>query len=185
MAAAGPAADRGAGRTPGRAERAFVRANQALIVAMMAVMIALVFANVVCRYVLNFSIVWAEELSQYLMVWIAFLGAGLAMREGRHVAVEMLQDAFSQRAARAIRVVVGLLVLAFLVVLVVLGLRFAWFAREQETPVMTIPLAIPYLAVPVGALLFAAHFALTFRDYVAKRFEAPESLEAEVPGDGV
>ncbi len=169
----------------GRFESAFVRANQALIVALMTVMIALVFTNVVCRYVLNFSIVWAEELSQYLMVWIAFLGAGLAMREGRHVAVEMLQDVLPSRGQRATRIVVAVLVLTFLVVLVVLGFRFAWFAREQETPVMTIPLAIPYLAVPLGALVFAIHFALMFRDYVAKRFETPESLEAEVPLDGV
>jgi TRAP-type C4-dicarboxylate transport system permease small subunit len=177
--------ERAGARREGRFEAAFVRANQALIVAMMAVMIALVFTNVVCRYVLNFSIVWAEELSQYLMVWIAFLGAGLAMREGRHVAVEMLQDLLPARAAHATRIVVGALVIVFLVVLTVLGFRFAWFAREQETPVMTIPLAIPYLAVPLGALVFAAHFALMFREYVAKRFEAPESLEAEVPLDGV
>ena len=78
-----------------------------------------------------------------------------------------------------------MLIVAFLIVLTVLGLRFAWFAREQETPVMTIPLAIPYLAVPVGALLFGVHFALMFRDFVAKRFVAAESLEADVPLDGV
>ena len=96
-------------RRAARIEAVFVRLNQALIIAMMAVMIALVFTNVVCRYVLNFSIIWAEELSQYLMVWITFLGAGLAMREGRHVAVEMLQDALPARASHTLRIVVGVI----------------------------------------------------------------------------
>ena len=73
-------------------ERAFVRVNQWLVVALMGSMAMLVFVNVITRYVFNFSIIWAEEFSQYLMIWIAYLGAGLALREGRHVAVEMLQD---------------------------------------------------------------------------------------------
>ena len=75
-----------------RFERYLVAANRAIIFLMMAVMATLVFVNVVTRYVFNFSIIWAEEVSQYLMIWIAYLGAGLALREGRHVAVEMLQD---------------------------------------------------------------------------------------------
>ena len=67
----------------GRADREFKRANGALIVAMMAVMVALVFANVVGRYVFNRSFIWAEELSQYLMVWVTFLGAGLGPFAGQ------------------------------------------------------------------------------------------------------
>ena len=74
------------------AEAAFVRGNEVVVVLMGAVMVVLVVANVFCRYVLGFSVTWAEEFSQYLMVWIAFLGGGLALRQGRHVAVEMLQD---------------------------------------------------------------------------------------------
>lgn len=159
-------------------ERVLLAGNRGLIVAMMAAMVALVFANVVCRYILNFSIIWAEELSQYLMVWITFLGAGLAMREGRHVAVEMLQDALPERLVRAVRAVVLIAILAFLATLVVLGVMFVNFAWEQETPVMNIPTGIPYLAVPLGALLFFVHMAFISGDYLHKRVEAPESLEA-------
>ncbi len=162
----------------GRLEFAFVRINQALVVAMMAAMVALVFTNVVCRYLLGFSIIWAEELSQYLMVWITFLGAGLALREGRHVAVELVQDRLPKPAARIARIVVAGSVLAFLGVLTVLGAQFALFARDQETPVMTISLGIPYLAVPIGALIFALHLLLMWRNYLDKHFVAPESLEA-------
>ena len=71
-----------------RLERAFVRLNQGLVMLMMMAMAALVFTNVVTRYLFGFSLNWAEEASRYLMIWVAYLGAGLAMREGRHVAIE-------------------------------------------------------------------------------------------------
>src|SRR5215211_3676539 len=152
------------------------RVNGAVLVAMMAVMVALVFGNVVGRYVFNVSFIWAEELSQYLMVWVTFLGAGLALTQGRHVAVELVQDALPGRAARALRAAVALLVAAFLVALTVLGFEFVGFAWGQETPAMNIPFGIPYLAVPIGALLFLAHLALMGADYVERRYEAVESL---------
>lgn len=161
-------------------ERVFVAVNRWLIIAMMAAMVAMVFANVVSRYIWNYSYIWAEELSQYLMVWITFLGAGLALREGRHVAVELLQDRLSSKTRLATRHLVAFLIIAFLVVLVVLGFQFVFFAWDQETPVMNIPQGIPYLAVPLGALLLLAHIGFIYRNFVEGRLEYPESLEAPV-----
>ncbi len=86
-----------------RAEQVFVRANQAFIGAMMVTMFALVFTNVVTRYGFGFSIAWAEEVSGFLMIWITYIGAGLALRQGRHVAIELFQDMLPPRMCRAVR----------------------------------------------------------------------------------
>jgi TRAP-type transport system small permease protein len=155
------------------------RLNGAVLVAMMGVMVALVFGNVVARYVFNLSFIWAEELSQYLMVWVTFLGAGLAFTQGRHVAVELLQDAVPPAIGQGIRAAVLLICGAFLAAVVVLGLQFAGFAWDQETPAMNIPFGIPYLAVPIGALLFAVHMLLMPRAFVERRFDEVPSLESE------
>jgi len=168
-------------RPPGAFERLFVAVNRVAIVAMMATMVALVFANVVARYFLNTSIVWAEELSQYLMVWIAFLGAGLALREGRHVSVDLLQEALPIGPRTGLRWGIALILAAFMCALVVLGFRFAEFAWDLETPIMQARLGIVYLAVPVGALVFLIHLLFIWRDYVARRFDEPENLEPPVP----
>jgi TRAP-type C4-dicarboxylate transport system permease small subunit len=161
----------------GRFERYFVAANRGVIFLMMAVMATLVFVNVITRYVFNFSIIWAEEVSQYLMIWIAYLGAGLALREGRHVAVEMLQDRLPTALGRRLRMAVGGLVLIFLGVVTVLGFQFAAFVWNQETPVLNISLGIPSLAIPIGALLFAVHLVLMFRNYVGKQYVPGQILE--------
>jgi TRAP-type transport system small permease protein len=168
---------RGAGSARALAAMWLKRVNGALLVAMMAAMVALVFGNVVARYLFNVSFIWAEELSQYLMVWVTFLGAGLALTQGRHVAVELVQDALPAAAGRALRAGIALLILAFLVTLAVLGFQFVSFAWSQETPAMNIPFGIPYLAVPIGALLFIAHLLLMGRDYIDRRYDAVASLE--------
>jgi len=165
-----------------RFEHLLVTANRGVIFVMMAVMAMLVFVNVVCRYIFTFSIIWAEEVSQYLMIWIAYLGAGLAMREGRHVAIEMLQDRLPTPLGRTLRMVVGGLVLGFLGLVTVLGFQFVAFAWQQETPVLNISLGIPYLAVPIGAMLFALHLLLTFRNYVEKQY-APGYILEDLSGE--
>ncbi len=160
-----------------RFEQVLITVNRLIIFLMMAVMATLVFTNVITRYILNFSIIWAEEVSQYLMIWIAYLGAGLALREGRHVALELLHDSLSVALGRKVRMVVGGLVLAFLGAVTILGFQFAVFVWNQETPVLNISLGIPSLAIPIGALLFAVHLALMFRNYADRRYVPGYVLE--------
>lgn len=165
-----------------RLEQVLVTANRAIVFIMMAVMATLVFTNVITRYIFNFSIIWAEEVSQYLMVWIAYLGAGLALRQGRHVAIEMFQDRLRAPLARALRAAIAGMILVFLAVLAVLGFQFVAFAWIQETPVLNISLGIPYLAVPIGAMLFVLHLLFVFRGYVQKQFEPVHDLDELAEG---
>jgi len=161
-----------------RLERVFVLLNQGLVMLMMMVMAALVFTNVVTRYVFGFSVNWSEELSRYLMVWVAYLGAGLAMREGRHVAIEYLQGLLPPRLAPYARGAVGLLILSFLVVLTTLGWQLAQFAWRQRTPVLGLPQGAVYLAIPIGAALFGLHLLLIAKDYVRQQPNAVDGTQA-------
>lgn len=161
------------------AERAFVLANQGLIIALMAVMATLVFINVISRYLLNHSIIWVEELTQYQMIWITYLGAGLALREGRHVAVEILQDRLPRAICRPVRAVVAAAMLGFLALLAVLGVRIAAFTWLHETPVMNLPTGVPYLAIPIGAAVMGIHLALVFRDFTDGRLDHAEQAGGE------
>src|ERR1700745_1599244 len=63
---------------------------KAVIAACLAVMVVLVFGNVVLRYGFNSGITISEELSRWLLVWLTFLGAIVAMREHAHLGVDTL-----------------------------------------------------------------------------------------------
>lgn len=162
-------------------EHAFVRLNQALIVLLMASMAILVFANVVMRYVFNQSIFWVEEFTQIQMIWVAYLGAGLALREGRHVAVDMLQDALPAPLRHAVRWFIAVATALFLLTLVLLGVQIAEFTWNQETPAMGLPAGLPYLGIPLGAAAMLLHLLLFWRQFVTRDFEQVEELGDDSP----
>ncbi|MGQ2924023.1 MAG: TRAP transporter small permease [Hydrogenophaga sp.] len=160
----------------GRLEHGFVRLNQALIILLMASMAVLVFANVVMRYVFNQSIFWVEEFTQIQMIWVAYLGAGLALREGRHVAVDMLQDLLPAPLRRAVRWLIALAMALFLLTLAVLGVQIAAFTWNQETPAMGLPAGLPYLGIPLGAAAMLLHLLIFWRQFIAREFVQVEEI---------
>lgn len=131
------------------ADRLLLGLNRFVCAFLLTVMATLVFGDVVGRHVLGVSASWAEEASCYLMLWRALLAAGLALREGAHIAVELLPDALPPRAALLLRGLVGAIVTAFLALLLRLGLKYAEFARMQRNPVLGVSMGVVYLAVPV------------------------------------
>lgn len=66
------------------------RAIEAIIALALAVMVVLVFGNVVLRYGFNSGITISEELSRWMFVWLIFLGAIVALKEGAHLGTDML-----------------------------------------------------------------------------------------------
>lgn len=63
---------------------------KAVIALCLLVMVVLVFGNVVLRYGFNSGITVSDELSRWLLVWLTFLGAIVAVREHAHLGVDSL-----------------------------------------------------------------------------------------------
>ena len=61
-----------------------------VIALFLAVMVVLVFGNVVLRYGFNSGITVSEELSRWLLVWLTFMGAIVALRQHAHLGVDSL-----------------------------------------------------------------------------------------------
>ncbi|MGZ8259083.1 MAG: TRAP transporter small permease [Caldimonas sp.] len=163
-----------------RFERVLVDVNRAVLIALMAGMALLVIANVIARYLFNHSFIWAEELSRYMMIWVGFLGAGLVLRVGAHIAVDVFQDMVPRRAAQAMRAAALFVLAVSLLAMLWLGGSYVVFAWGQETPVLNWNFALVYVAIPVGALLMLVHLALIAVPYVRDRaFRKDSALSPE------
>lgn len=163
-----------------RLEAVLVSANRWVVIILMAVMAVLVFANVVSRYVFNYSFIWVEEITRYMMVWLGFIGSGLVLRYGAHIAVEAFQDALPTRAAQATRVLVVVLLAITFVAMTWLGIQYVRFAWDQETPVFNWNFGVVYLAIPVGSALMLIHLLCIARPYiVGRKFDKSESFNPE------
>ncbi len=157
--------------TPSRShplEAAFVALNRWALIALLACMAVLVIGNVISRYAFSHSFSWVEEASRYMMIWATFLGAGPALRVGGHIAIDTLQGLLPPAAGRLLRGLIVAIVAATLVAMVWLGIEYANFAWEQESPVLGWSLGKVYLALPVGAALMLIHLMFIARSWVMR-----------------
>ena len=117
------------------------------------------FINVVLR-ALGYSLKWAEELTRYLIVWVTFIGGSLCVRDGSHVGVDVLMQKLGEKGKTRLSIIINLICLAFMAVMTYLGVQMVLQAVhfKQITPALLIPMAVPYLAIPVGSLLMVLRY---------------------------
>ena len=126
-----------------------------IVTVIIAVMVVNILLGVFSRFVLHLGIPFTEELGRYLMIWAGYLGCVLALKEGSHISITTVVDLFPPAGRRVIHFLARLIVTVFLAVIVVTSFTHLRSLKIQKSSAMEIPMAIPYLAVTVGAFLMA------------------------------
>jgi TRAP-type C4-dicarboxylate transport system permease small subunit len=126
-----------------------------LLVAVVAMNVGQIFF----RYVLVDPLSWSEETMRYSTVWMVLLAGSSALFRGEHMEISVFGNLRSQRARKAIRLLVLSCIAVFCVLLMWEGFRAAIQNIEQRSPAVEIPMVIPYLAIPVGAALMLLKLA--------------------------
>lgn len=112
-----------------------------------------VFLQFFSRYVLNSSFAWTEEIARYLLMWVTFVGAAVAMRRRSHIAVEVLHVFLPMPVVRVLNFLIDVIVLGFVGLLV----WFAWQVTErmeiQRMTVFDLSMSIVYAGVLLGCML--------------------------------
>lgn len=152
-------------------ERWVVALNRILVAAALATVFVIVFANVIGRYGFGMSFAWVEESARHLMILGAFSGAGLALREGRLVAITTLPDLLPENLAHILRWGFVVVMFGFMSTMLWLGIEFVEFGWNKETMSTGISRGIPYLAIPIGCTLFLIQLAFFAKRFVAQDFE--------------
>jgi len=148
-------------------ERLFVTLNGAAVILLLAGMAGVVGTNVGLRYLTNNSLPWADEAARYMMIWMTFLGAGLALRSGMHVAITNLQDSLPNAARIAVRALILVLLLAFFAFMVWVGWQYMQRMQFQKTPALRLSFKYIYAAMPIGFGLLIAHLLLIAYPFVS------------------
>jgi TRAP-type C4-dicarboxylate transport system permease small subunit len=147
--------------------RWYDRAVQALVVAAVLVMLGAALLGTLARY-LPFlpSIAWGEEVTRFAGIWAVFLVAGLTIRRGAHLGVDVLTGRFPPAARRRVHLVNHALILAFAALLLVYGLRLAADNTGQYSPALEWSMGAVYLCVPIGAALMMVETVAAIRRLV-------------------
>jgi C4-dicarboxylate transporter DctQ subunit len=118
------------------------------------IMCLLIFVATVARITATFTqyLTWTEEVARYLMIWLAFLAVGMAAKENQHFRMSAVVDVLPPRAGKILNAAANLISVAFMVILVYYGVLMIQrlMMSGQTSPILKLPMWIPYLAIPVG-----------------------------------
>jgi TRAP-type C4-dicarboxylate transport system permease small subunit len=136
-----------------------------IMAASLALMVVLVFGNVVLRYAFNSGLTLSEELSRWLFVWVTFLGAIVAMKEGAHLGSDTLVSRLSVTQQKVCFVIGHLLMIGICGMLFKGTLDQVLINLTTTSAVMEVSMAIFYgcglvLAVSGGIILMYQLFRL-------------------------
>jgi len=157
--------------------RLLSRFVELLVILIAGIIVAIVTTEVTLRYLFSHSLVFTEELSRYLMVWIVFLGSALAIRDGSHIRIQILVNRLGPRMQQIVQLAAYALIIAFLVFITVEGLKILPRQLQQMCITIDISLFYFYLAIPVGSILMIIFLLPVIRQTMAGKSAAGNKRE--------
>ena len=133
------------------------RGTEITVALLMLTIVAVILIQVFRRYVLNDAYQWPEELAGYLMVWVVFLGSGVALWRREHISLTFFVERYLRRYARAVRMSVYLFLLAFLLPLTASAWRIAALSLNVMSQTLPISLFWGRVAIFIGFVLMTVN----------------------------
>jgi tripartite ATP-independent transporter DctM subunit len=149
-----------AGGIGGTVETALRRAVELPTAALVLVEIGVLLAGVVSRFVFHRPFVWSDELASILFLWLAMLGAVVALQRGQHMRLTAIAGAMSARWQARAEVLAVAVPALFLLILLPSATEYAGDEWYIETPALGWSNILRAGAIPVGFALMACTCAI-------------------------
>ena len=137
--------------------------EELMCAAFVVCMIGLVTINVFLRYLLDYSIVWSEEVATICFVWCVFIGASATYKNKMDMGIDLLVTQAPERAASVIRLITRLILLILNGYIFTMAIIFTSIAWSKPTAVLGISSAVFNSALVVSFGLITIH---TFRFFI-------------------
>ena len=92
-------------------------------------------------------LIWTDELSRFLMVWLAVFGWILASRKRIHVRIRYFQDLLPARGHAAVEIVFQLAMTLFGVLITWYGIGLV--SKNHDLEATSLPIAMAWMYVPM------------------------------------
>jgi TRAP-type C4-dicarboxylate transport system permease small subunit len=145
-----------------RIDDAWAAFERWLIAALLLAMLALAFSQVVLRNLFSTGIDWADVTVRHLVLWVGLLGASVAAKERRHLAIDIAPRVLPARARHVLEALLGLITAGVCGLLFWASYRFASFLYEYGTGTLEgAPALLAGLILPLAFGGIAVRFLLT------------------------
>ncbi len=151
---------------------------------LIAITLLVVTAQVIARYVFDYSILWAFDATEYLLGFFAFLAVAWVLKKEGHVSLDAAINLLNPRKRALVMAVTS-------IIAAIITLIIAWYGAEatldhfQRGTVMgglslKLPKGQVLSVIPIGFALFTIQFLRRSYGYFKLRRKLPKEGPAEV-----
>jgi TRAP-type C4-dicarboxylate transport system permease small subunit len=144
-----------------RVDELIAKVELILVVFLLSLMILVAFLQILLRNLLATGLPWGDPLVRYLVLWVGFIGAALAVKEGKHITMEVIPRWVSGRRSIYLNAISHLYSTFVCGLLTFAALKFICFeARMGGSPFLALPVWLPELIIPITFGLMTFRYAL-------------------------
>jgi TRAP-type C4-dicarboxylate transport system permease small subunit len=144
-----------------RVDKAIERVEQTLLVISLGFMILLAFLQIFLRNFFATGLDWGDSLLRNLVLWIGFIGATLATREGKHIHIDVISRWLPSLGKNVVTLITQLFSFLICCLLTYAALKFIKNEIEMGNKTfLNIPAWIPAMILPLTFILMSFRFGL-------------------------
>lgn len=143
-----------------RALKRWIAPLEAISASLMVAIVLMLFGGVVTRYLFDRPITWIDEAVSFAFIWVAMLGAVLAMHRNEHLRLTMFVDMMPPRVRGLVHAFALVAIAAFLVGLIGPAIDHVESEWIVASPSLEIPSGLRVAAIAAGLVLMLAVVAV-------------------------
>ena len=118
--------------------------EEGIMVALLCCMVFIMIVQIFCRYVLDMSLSWSEEVTRYLFVWSAFMSVSLCTKLTINIRIDHIIHMFSTRGRALVKIFNLTVEFAFFAYMLPYAYRYLMATIEsgQVSPACGIPMYV-------------------------------------------
>ena len=127
--------------------------------------------DVILRYCFNRPIHWMLEITEYIMLYIPFLGAALVLKEEGHIRVDILINHLSERSRGRLNVITSFVGGIVMLIYTWFGGQVTWDYFKRGVPTLEslkTPMFLILMIIPIGGFFFTTQFFRQMVGYYQK-----------------
>jgi TRAP-type C4-dicarboxylate transport system permease small subunit len=138
--------------------------------------------QVILRNIFSFGFLWADPLLRYMVLWVGFLGAVIATREGKHFGVDFLNRYLPKKILHGVRTFIDVFATVISFMLMYAAFQFLFEAiGAEELDVFEIPKRFYFSIIPIGFGLIGLQFLFNIINDVRKIFASDNLITTPEP----
>jgi len=144
-----------------KADEAIAKVEQTLIITFLSFMIFVAFLQIVLRNVFSTGLDWGDSFLRNLVLWIGFIGATLATKEGKHINIDIVSRWLPSLGRNIVMLITHLFSFSVCCLLTYAALKFIRNEVQMgNRTLLNIPAWIPEMILPMTFALMTFRFGL-------------------------